>query len=118
MKVLKNHFEKLLLVLTISVLMVLSLYFIFGTTESSNTRNFVSQPAFTVDKLFDDKVLKIPKDSSLLPSQVLHFISSDNEVKSFIIQKIIFKRKCKVSIHLKNNTILRGGLLNSNPTIF
>ena len=97
--------------------MIVSLYSIFVTTESPNIRNFVSQPAFTVDKLFDEEVLKIPKDSSLLPSQELHFISTDNDIKSFVIQKVIFKRKCKVSIHLKNNTVLSGRLLNSNPTI-
>jgi hypothetical protein len=73
--------------------MLVSLYSIFVTTESPNIRNFVSQPAFTVDKLFDEEVLKIPKDSSLLPSQELHFISTDNDIKSFVIQKSYFQAK-------------------------
>ena len=117
MKVLKNHYDKLLLVLNTLVLIFLSSYYIFESSDSSHNTKFTPQPHFAIDKLFDEEIVKLPKTTHLLPSQVLNFISTDNDVKSFTIQKVIFKRKAKVSIHLKNSSTLVGRLLNSNATV-
>lgn len=117
MKVLKNHYDKLLLVLNTLVLISLSSYYIFDSSESSPNTKFTLQPHFAIDKLFDEEIVKLPKTTHLLPSQVLNFISTDNDIKSFTIQKVIFKRKAKVSIHLKNSSTLVGRLLNSNATV-
>jgi hypothetical protein len=79
--------------------------------------NFAS---FAVDSFGGEEVLEMSKDSQLLPGNIVKLYNSDIENKNieiFEVKKVIFSKKSKVSITLRNSEILNGRLLNPSSTI-
>ena len=79
--------------------------------------NFAS---FAVEDFGGEEVLEMLKDSQLLPGNIVKLYRSDEENKNieiYEVKKVIFSKKSKVSITLRNSKPLNGRLLNPSSTI-
>jgi len=113
------HYEKLILIGTSFVLIVVGLINFFSSTEQNNKESFLKSPSFTIDSFGDQEVLIMLKETQLLPGNIikLYNLEEDNDFISFEVKKVIFSKRSKVSITLNKGKLLKGRLLNPTSTI-
>jgi hypothetical protein len=113
------HYEKLILIGTSFVLIVVGLINFFSSTEQNNKESFIKSPSFTIDSFGDQEVLIMLKETQLLPGNIikLYNLEEDNDFISFEVKKVIFSKRSKVSITLNKGKLLKGRLLNPTSTI-
>lgn len=119
MKFVSLHYEKLILIGTSFVLIVVGLINFFSSTEQNNKESFIKSPSFTIDSFGDQEVLIMLKETQLLPGNIikLYNLEEDNDFISFEVKKVIFSKRSKVSITLNKGKLLKGRLLNPTSTI-
>lgn len=119
MKFVSLHYEKLILIGTSFVLIVVGLINFFSSTEQNNKESFLKSPSFTIDSFGDQEVLIMLKETQLLPGNIikLYNLEEDNDFISFEVKKVIFSKRSKVSITLNKGKLLKGRLLNPTSTI-
>ena len=118
MKFLNLQYEKLILVLVALVLVIVSLVSFFKSVELNGKDKYLKPASFSVESLGDEEALMLAKETELLPNDNINILNSSGElVGTFKIMKVIFRKKSRVSIQLKSQTLLKGRLLNPSSTI-
>ena len=120
MKFVSSHYEKLILGITSLILILVACLNYFSSPVQDKKESFLNFASFAVDSFGGEEVLEMSKDSQLLPGNIVKLYNSDIENKNieiFEVKKVIFSKKSKVSITLRNSEILNGRLLNPSSTI-
>lgn len=120
MKFVSSHYEKLILGITSLILILVACLSYFSSPVQEKKESFLNFASFAVDSFGGDEVLEMLKDSQLLPGNIVKLYRSDEEnenIEIFEVKKVIFSKKSKVSITLRNSKILNGRLLNPSSTI-
>ena len=120
MKFVSSHYEKLILGITSLILILDACLSYFSSPVQEKKESFLNFASFAVDSFGGEEVLEMLKDSQLLPGNIVKLYRSDEEnenIEIFEVKKVIFSKKSKVSITLRNSKILNGRLLNPSSTI-
>lgn len=120
MKFVSSHYEKLILGITSLILILVACLSYFSSPVQEKKEIFLNFASFAVDSFGGEEVLEMLKDSQLLPGNIVKLYRSDEEnenIEIFEVKKVIFSKKSKVSITLRNSKILNGRLLNPSSTI-
>ena len=120
MKFVSSHYEKLILGIIFLIFILVASLNYFTSPVQNNKQSFLNFASFAVDSFGEEETLEMLKDSQLVPGNTikLHNLNQPNEnIETFEVKKVIFSKKSKVSIILKNSKTLRGRLLNPSSTI-
>ena len=120
MKFVSSHYEKLILGITSLIFILVACLNYFSSPVQDKKESFLNFASFAVEDFGGEEVLEMLKDSQLLPGNIVKLHRSDEENKNieiFEVKKVIFSKKSKVSITLRNSKILNGRLLNPSSTI-
>ena len=119
MKFVSLHYEKIILIITFLVLILVACLNYFSSPDERNGETLFRLASFTTDSFGEDEVLIMLKESQLLPGNIikLYKLDEDKNVETYEVKKVIFSKRSKVSINLKNRKPLKGRLLNPSSTI-
>ena len=118
MKIIKAHYDKLLLfavIFIIAISLILSFFENFDINSEVTSR---SSPSFTLSSYEGEQSIELLRQSDLMPDDILKFHNKlSGEVIESSVSKVVFSRKSRVEVYLNNNKSLNGRLLNPTETI-
>ena len=118
MKIIKAHYDKLLLfavIFIIAISLILSFFENFDINSEVTSR---SSPSFTLSSYEGEQAIELLRQSDLMPDDILKFHNKlSGEVIKSSVSKVVFSRKSRVEVYLNNNKSLKGRLLNPTETI-
>ncbi len=120
MKFVSSHYEKLILGIIFLIFILVASLNYFTSPVQNTEQSFLKFASFAVDSFGEEETLEMLKDSQLVPGNTikLHNLNEPKENgEIFEVKKVIFSRKSKVTIILKNSITLKGRLLNPSSTI-
>jgi hypothetical protein len=102
-KIVRSHYEKILLlfaVITLALGVILSL---FQTFESEQIKNSDQLAPFSVDFIEGETIIELLRESELIPGdQVLFFNNESGDSFQPKITKVMFGKKSRVKVILKS----------------
>lgn len=118
MKFLNLHYDKLVFALSITIVTVVTIAILFGSSEQSNENANLKLPSFSIDSFGNEPLLIMAKESQILPKDIVKiFDVNSGEHELFEVRKVIYSKKSKVVIQLKSKKSIKGRLLNPSNTI-
>jgi hypothetical protein len=102
----------------IAVLGAVSSVYFLKSVEREEIFFTETASSFSIDDFDDQEALVLLKETQLLPNDsIIIFDEDGRKIDTYNVEKVVFSRKCKVSIQLKSNILLKGRLLNPSSTI-